>query len=103
EATLDQVRRDLADRSIAYDAALASLELAALRLERGHASEARRLTQDLAPLFRAQRVPRDLLAALRLFVEALEAERATANTARELLRRLEREGLSGPVGREAEP
>jgi cob(I)alamin adenosyltransferase len=42
------------------------------------------------PLFQAQGVERELLAALMVWVEAAREECATADVARDLLRRLER-------------
>ncbi|HEV7672024.1 MAG TPA: helix-turn-helix transcriptional regulator [Thermoanaerobaculia bacterium] len=89
-ASLDQVRRDFAAEGIAYDTALAALELAALHLDQGKPHAARELAEDVAKLLDVQRVPRDLLAALSLFVKALEQEQATAAAARDLLRVFER-------------
>ncbi len=85
-----QVFRDFKHLGIEYDAGLAALELAALRIETGHPAEARGLADDLLPLFRAQGVDRELLAALSLWVEAARRESASADAARDLLRRLER-------------
>ncbi|HEV7668463.1 MAG TPA: helix-turn-helix transcriptional regulator [Thermoanaerobaculia bacterium] len=84
-AGLEQVRRSFTASAIDFDAALAALELAALELNRGDARAARLLAQDLAPLFDAQGVTTETIAALTLFVEALEKEVATAEEARRLL------------------
>jgi tetratricopeptide (TPR) repeat protein len=88
-ASLIQVRRDFAAEGIAYDTALAALELAALLLDQGKARAARELAEDVAKFLGVQRVPRDLNASLILFVQALEQERATAKAARDLLGALE--------------
>ncbi|HXU33512.1 MAG TPA: helix-turn-helix transcriptional regulator [Thermoanaerobaculia bacterium] len=84
-AGLEQVRRSFTASAIDFDAALAALELAALELDRGDARAARLLAQDLAPLFDAQGVAAETIAALALFVEALGKEVATAAEAHRLL------------------
>jgi tetratricopeptide (TPR) repeat protein len=81
---LSQVRTEFAGRGIAYDAALATLELAILYLEQGRTLDVKMLARQMAPIFRAQGVHREALAALRLFCEAAEKEAATV----ELVRRL---------------
>lgn len=75
---LTEVRDAFLARGIPYDAALASLELAVLLLKEGQASEVRDVAARLAPVFAAQEVYREALAALRVFCAAAEAEAATA-------------------------
>jgi tetratricopeptide (TPR) repeat protein len=87
---LEQVRMELIFRGIAYDVALVSLELAALYMEEGRFEEVKVLTHQMAPIFRAQGVHREALAALRLFTEAAERDTATAQMARRLVSYLER-------------
>jgi transcriptional regulator with XRE-family HTH domain len=82
---LTEVRDEFLARGIAYDAALASLELAVLLLEVGQASEVREVAARLAPVFAAQEVYREALAALRVFCAAAEAEAATAAETRRIL------------------
>ncbi len=89
-AAIEQVYLDFKHRQIEYDAGLAALELAALKIELGRPSEARALAEELVPCFQAQGVERELLAALALWVEAARHENASAGAARALLRRLER-------------
>jgi transcriptional regulator with XRE-family HTH domain len=90
-AALERVRREFAERRIAYDAALVSLDLAALRLERGEAAEVRRLAEEMLWIFEAQGIAREALAALRLFFEAARQQQATADMARRAAEALKRE------------
>jgi tetratricopeptide (TPR) repeat protein len=85
---LAQARREFAARGMEYDVALALLEESALLLEEGRAAEVKHLTRELTVLFDAKGVHQEALAALRLFQEAVEQERATADLARRVLRYL---------------
>jgi hypothetical protein len=76
------VRRYFNAHRIAYDAALASLELAVLYLEDGRTPEVKRL---MYWIFKGQGVHQEALAALRLFHEAATREEATAELARRLI------------------
>jgi tetratricopeptide (TPR) repeat protein len=89
---LDQVRREFLVREIAYDTALATLELAVLYLEDGRNAEVRRIAAELAPIFAAQRVTRETLACVDLFCKAVQQETVTAELARGWLRELSRAG-----------
>ena len=80
-----QVQQEFTVREIAFDAALVSLELATLLLEEGRAAEVRTLARKMIWIFQAQGVPREALAALRLFWEAIEQETATLEMAKKLL------------------
>lgn len=82
---LSRVREEFIARGIAYDAALASLELAAYHLERGRAGEVKRLAKQMAPIFQAQGIHREALAALRLFCRAAEQQEVTVEMARRLI------------------
>jgi tetratricopeptide (TPR) repeat protein len=88
---LDRVRRAFLDRGIAFDAALATLELAVFLLEAGRTAEVKAATRPLAPLFGALRIDREALAALQLFCTAAEREAVTLLEARRL-RKLLRKG-----------
>ncbi len=83
------VKKEFAARGDLYESALASIDLAALHLDQGKPRAARELAEDVAKLLEVQGVPRDLLAALVLFVQALEQEQATAAAARDLVRAFE--------------
>jgi tetratricopeptide (TPR) repeat protein len=81
---LSRVREEFVSREIAYDAALVSLELANLHLEEGRTAEVRNLARQMMWVFHTQGVPREALAALKLFCEAAERETVTLDLARRL-------------------
>lgn len=64
-----------------YDAALVSLELALLDLEGGDLKAVKRLATEMLPVFKAQDVHREALAALALFRQAAHAEELTLELA----------------------
>ncbi|MFY9825076.1 MAG: hypothetical protein WAM82_27105 [Thermoanaerobaculia bacterium] len=92
EELLDRVRREFLSRGIAYDTAVATLELAVLYLEDGRTAEVQEIAAELAPIFAAQRVARETLASVKLFLQAVEQETITAELAREWLQELRRAG-----------
>ena len=85
---LTAARREFVQEGMMADAALALLEEAALLLAEGRAAEVRDLAVELAKILDSQGIEREALAALRLFREAVEQERATAELARRILRYL---------------
>lgn len=85
-----QVRAGFADHGIAYDAALATLELAVVHLQQGRTREVKMLARQMAAIFRAQGVHREALAALKLFCEAAEKEAITVELARRVVEYLYR-------------
>ncbi len=89
-SALQRVREDFTSRGMAYDVALATLELAVLFLEEGRAEKVQNLARQMAPIFKSQGVHREALAALRLFQEAAEQNAATVELARRLVRYLQR-------------
>jgi hypothetical protein len=76
--------RRFAVQGIGYDAALVSLDLAVLYLRQGRRAEVRRIAEEMTPLFQAQDVHREALAALILFQEAACQDRLTAERALEV-------------------
>lgn len=94
-------RQRLLDIGRNYDAMMASLDLAdALRA--GHQTKPlRQLAAELVPLFRSRGVTREALAALRLFVEAVQAEQLTVDVLVEARKRVEQSPptLTGDVER----
>jgi len=92
EELLDRVRREFLSREIAYDTAVASLELAVLYLEDGRSAEVKTIAAELAPIFAAQQVARESLAAVELFCQAVQQETATAEMVRGCLQELRRKG-----------
>ncbi|HEY3566474.1 MAG TPA: helix-turn-helix transcriptional regulator [Thermoanaerobaculia bacterium] len=93
---LEQVRQDFTARGLPYDAALASLELAALYLEEGRTSEVRNLARAMGWIFNAQGIAREALAALTFFLDAAQRETATVDLARRITAELERTRASAP-------
>jgi transcriptional regulator with XRE-family HTH domain len=84
-STLERVRLDFGARGLAYDMALATLELAGLYLEENRTGKVKELVRQMASIFRSQGVHREALAALKLFSEAAEREAATAELARRVV------------------
>jgi transcriptional regulator with XRE-family HTH domain len=89
-AGLEQVRQDFTTRELPYDAALSSLDLAVLWLKACRAAEVRELTVAMRWIFKAKGIDREALAALRLFCDAAEEERATVDLARRVITNIER-------------
>jgi transcriptional regulator with XRE-family HTH domain len=89
-ATLSRVRGEFASRNLGYDTALVSLELAVCYAGEGRADQVKSLARHMAPIFQAQDVHREALAALALFRQAAERERVTEAFAREVLLYLRR-------------
>jgi tetratricopeptide (TPR) repeat protein len=92
EELLDRVRREFLSRGIAYDTAVATLELAVFYLEDGRTAEVKEIATELAKIFAAQRVVRETLASAKLFCQAVEQETVTAELARGWLQELRRAG-----------
>ncbi|MFY9826983.1 MAG: helix-turn-helix transcriptional regulator [Thermoanaerobaculia bacterium] len=82
---LRQVRAEFATRRIDYDTALVTLELAVHLASDGQTAEVKTLARNLVPIFKAQQVHREALAALTLFRNAAEKESVTVELARSLL------------------
>jgi tetratricopeptide (TPR) repeat protein len=89
-AKLRQVRRELVDLRMAYDAALATLDLAVVLLEDGKNAEVCGLAAEMLAIFESLTVYREAFAAVRVFWQAVEGKTATAELGRRLLRFLER-------------
>lgn len=80
------VRAAFAAREIAYDTALVTLEMSGLLASLGRTREVKDLARHLAPVFQAQGVHREALAALAVFRKAAEEERLTVDLAQRILR-----------------
>ncbi len=87
---LTQVRADFASRNMHYDTALVSLELATILAREGRTDQVKALARHMTPIFQAQGVHREVLAALALFRQAAESENVTTDLARRLLEYLHR-------------
>lgn len=95
-AGLEQVRREFTVRQLPYDAARASLELAALWLEEGRTAEVRDLSVAMVWIFKAQGIAREALAALAMFSDAAQQETATVELIRQVLAEIEKARRSAP-------
>lgn len=93
-ATFVRVQEDFTVRGIGFEAALVSLELAALYLEGGRTEDVRSLSQRMLWIFQAQKVDREILAALRLFCEAAERSTVSLELTRKLIAFLHRSQYS---------
>jgi len=91
-AGLESVRSEFAGLRIAYDAALATLELAVLLLEHGRMAEVQRLAEESKTIFDQQGVDREALATLQVFRQAAAREALTAALARRLFDKLRGKG-----------
>lgn len=89
-AAFRQVQEEFTSRSIPFDAALVSLELAVLWLDDGRTKEVKKLALKMLWIFNSQEVHQEALAALTLFHEAALKEAATSALTRRVLRFLER-------------
>ena len=81
-AAFEQVRGEFTYRTMAYDCALVTLELAALLLEHGLTRRVRELAREMLWIFRSQGVHREALAALEVFCDAVRRDAATVELAR---------------------
>lgn len=79
---LTKVRGEFVTRQIWYDAALVTIELAAVFLDQGQTGMAKTLAVHMRPIFQAQGIHSEAMAALTLFAKAAEREKATAEMAR---------------------
>lgn len=87
---LEQVRRELVERALSYDYALASLDLALVYREDKRYREIKLLASDMVALFKQQGIHREALGALILFQESLDAEYLTVAEVKRLQAYLER-------------
>lgn len=79
-----EARESYIQAGVGYDAALISLDMATMYAEQGRFSEMRRLADEMLPIFRAQDIHREALAALAIFQQAARVEGVTLKLAREL-------------------
>jgi tetratricopeptide (TPR) repeat protein len=76
EAAHREVRQAFVEMGAAYDAALVSLDLAALYAQQGRAAEMRGLAREMLTFFESRQIHREAMAALLIFCEAARMERA---------------------------
>ncbi|HEV7667731.1 MAG TPA: helix-turn-helix transcriptional regulator [Thermoanaerobaculia bacterium] len=85
-AELEAVRLEFTALGLPVDSAVVGLDEAAILLGEGRNAEVRALTHQMRPTFAALRLERESLAAVRLFLEAVERDAATVAMAREAAR-----------------
>ena len=94
EATFQQIREDLNDAGLGYQAALVSLDLAGVWLRQNRTHEVRGLVSEIVASFQVLGVEREALSAVHLLQDALERDQATLEVVRlvgGILRRLQNE------------
>jgi tetratricopeptide (TPR) repeat protein len=85
-----QVRDGFLAQGIGYDAAMVSIEdLALLYVREGRTADVKRLAEEIFPIFQAQDVHREAVAALMLFQEAARQEQLTVRSVREYAKYLQ--------------
>ena len=84
ERLFTETRDGFVRQGIGYDAARVSLDLALLYLKDGRTEEVRRVAEEMVPVFAAQDVHREAMAALVLFQDAARREVVTAEMVREV-------------------
>lgn len=90
ERLLSWAQQGFVEQEIAYDAALVSLDLAAVYAKQGKTEELKQLAAAMVPIFRARDIHREALAALGWFRQAVEMEQATVDTVRQVVDYLRR-------------
>jgi len=90
QAAFQKAREVFSRRGLTYDYALVSLDLALILLEQGRTGETRKLAEEMLEIFKAQKVEREALAALRIFCDAAKRETATVELARRVVKFLYR-------------
>lgn len=102
EKALTEVQRGFIAEEIGYDAALVSLDLAALYLRQGRTAETRELAATMLPVFQSRDIHREALAALMVFRHAVEIEQATVGMVKDIAQYL-RQARANPTLRFEEP
>jgi len=103
EEGLGEVRRRLLADGRGYDAALVTLDLAQLYLQESRSAEVKRLAGEMVQLFLAKDIHHHAAAALTVFQQAAEAERATPRLVREIAAYLRRARRNPALGFEPAP
>jgi tetratricopeptide (TPR) repeat protein len=76
EAAFREVREAFVELGVAYDAALVSLDLAAVLARQGRTAEMRQLAEEMLTFFTSRQIHREAMAALLVFCEAARLESA---------------------------
>lgn len=84
EQAFFEVKETFSEAGLAFDAALASLGLAALYARQGRTAEVKPLAEEILPIFRSCEVPQEALAAVIVFQKAAEKEQLTLGLVEEV-------------------
>jgi transcriptional regulator with XRE-family HTH domain len=98
KAGLEQVIQEFTGLKLAYEAALAGLDQAVLSLKEGRTAEVKALAEAMRWIFKAKRITREALEALRLFCDAARQETATIELVRQVIAKMEEAQRSAPPG-----
>jgi tetratricopeptide (TPR) repeat protein len=90
EAALKEARYAFLADDIAIDAALVSLDLAILYMQRGETTALKKIAAEMRPIFESGDVHPEALAAVLLFQQAAEAEQVTRTLLDQVAARLQR-------------
>lgn len=88
EEALAETREAFIQEGIVLDAALVSLEMAAIYLEQGRTGAIKTLAEEILPIFKASEFHREAFAALILFQKAAEMERVTLSLIQDAMAKL---------------
>lgn len=94
EATFQQIRQDLNDAGLAYQASLVSLDLAGVWLRQNRTADVRGLVSEMVAAFHVLGAEREALSALHMLRDAIERDQASLEVVRlvgGILRRLQNE------------
>lgn len=91
ENAFREVQKAFFDRSMGYDAALVSLDLAVVYIKQGRTQELKQLASEMLPVFESRDVHREAVAALIMFQHAAEEERLSVELLQNLAATLRQE------------
>lgn len=86
----EEARAGFIDQGVGFDVAIVSMELAVLHLRTGDLAAVKTLAEEMVPLFQAQDVHREAMAALLLFQKATQQEALTVELVEDLASYLKR-------------
>ncbi len=84
EGIFREVRRSFGEKEMAFDAALATLDLAEVYARQGRSAEMQGLAQEMLPIFKSRELHREAIAALILFQQAAEKNCVTLGLIQEV-------------------
>ncbi|HEV7516307.1 MAG TPA: tetratricopeptide repeat protein [Thermoanaerobaculia bacterium] len=90
EGIFREVRRSFGEKEMAYDAALATLDLAGVYARQGRSAEMQPLAQEMLPIFESRELHREAIAALIMFQQAAERNSVTLSLIQEVTGCLQR-------------